>query len=49
MVNTRSTPAMAAAAITSSFFSPRGVGTTITSSATPATLAGTAFINTEDG
>ena len=49
MVNTRSTPAMAAAASTSSFFSPRGVGTTMMSSATPATLAGSAFISTDDG
>ncbi len=49
MVNTRSTPAIAAAAITSAFFSPRGVGTTMTSSPTPATFAGSAFISTDDG
>jgi hypothetical protein len=28
---------------------PSGVGTTITSSGTPATLAGMAFISTEEG
>jgi hypothetical protein len=28
---------------------PSGAGTTITSRGTPATLAGTAFIKTEDG
>ena len=39
MVNTRSTPVIAAAASTSGFFSP-AVGTTMISSATPATLAG---------
>ncbi|MCY1171728.1 hypothetical protein D9M73_118490 [compost metagenome] len=49
MVNTRSTPAMQAAASTSSLISPRGVGTTMTTSVTPATLAGIAFINTDDG
>ncbi|CNL11725.1 Uncharacterised protein [Mycobacterium tuberculosis] len=49
MVNTRSTPAMQAAASTSSLISPRGVGTTMTTSVTPATLAGMAFINTDDG
>jgi len=49
MVKTRSTPAMQAAASTSSLTSPRGVGTTMTTSGTPATLAGMAFISTEDG
>jgi len=49
MVNTRSTPVIAAAASTSGFFSPRGVGTTMISSPTPATLAGMAFISTELG
>ena len=48
-VKTRSTPAICAAASTRSLRSPRGVGTTITSSETPATRAGSAFINTEDG
>jgi hypothetical protein len=37
------------AASTSGFFSPRGVGTTMISSPTPATLAGIAFISTELG
>ena len=49
MVKTRSTPVTAAAANTNGFFSPRGVGTTMISSPTPATLAGTAFITTLDG
>lgn len=40
---------VAAAARTISLISPRGVGTTMTTSATPATLAGMAFISTEDG
>ena len=38
-----------AAASTSAFFSPPGVGTTMISSPTPATLAGIAFISTELG
>src|SRR5690554_5004444 len=49
MVNTRSTPAIAAAASTMSFTTPSGVGTTMITSATPATFAGIAFISTEDG
>ena len=49
MANTRSTPAMAAAASTSSLASPPGVGTTMISSSTPATLAGMAFMSTEEG
>ena len=49
MVNTRSTPHTCAAANTNSFITPPGVGTTMMSSCTPATLAGIAFINTEDG
>jgi hypothetical protein len=46
---TRVTPAIAAAASTIWFFTPSGVGTTMMISCTPATLAGTAFISTEDG
>jgi hypothetical protein len=38
-----------AAASTSGLSLPSGDGTTITTRATPATLAGTAFISTEDG
>ena len=49
IVNTRSTPAIAAAASTIGLRTPSGVGTTITSSPTPATLAGMAFISTDDG
>ena len=49
MVKTRLTPAMCAAASTISLMIPRGVGTTMTSSRTPATEAGMAFINTEEG
>src|SRR5216684_8935286 len=49
MVKTRSTPAIAAAASTSGLRSPEGVGTAMTSSPTPATFAGSAFISTEDG
>ncbi len=49
IVNTRSTPAIAAAASTTSFSSPRGAGTTITSSPTPATRAGMPFISTDEG
>ena len=49
MVNTRWTPAKYAAANTNGFNSPFGAGTTIIISCTPATCAGTAFINTEDG
>ncbi len=49
MVNTRVTPAKYAAASTNGFKSPFGAGTTIIISGTPATWAGTAFINTEDG
>ena len=41
----RSTPTIAAAASTRGL----GLGLTITSSGTPATLAGIAFISTEDG
>ena len=48
-LKTRSTPATAAAASTSSLRTPPGVGTTITSSLTPATFAGIAFISTDDG
>ena len=40
---------MRAAASTSGLSLPSGAGTTITSRGTPATLAGTAFISTEDG
>ena len=40
---------LAAAASTNAFFSPFGVGTTMISSCTPATLAGIAFINTLEG
>src|SRR5690606_2376381 len=49
IVNTRSTPAMHAAASTIALRTPSGVGTTITSSRTPATRAGSAFISTDDG
>ena len=49
MVNTRSTPVIAAAANTRGFFSPPGVGTTMMSSPTPATLAGIAFMSTDEG
>ena len=49
IVNTRSTPAMDAAAITIAFISPLGVGTTILIELTPATLAGMVFIKTDDG
>ena len=45
MAITRSTPASAAAARTSVF----GLGLTMTSSRTPASFAGTAFMSTEDG
>ena len=41
--------ALKGAAITKAFFSPSGVGTTMINSLTPATLAGIAFINTDDG
>src|SRR5712691_3132862 len=47
--NTRSTPAIAAAARTSGLRSPRGVGTHMMSSRTPAILAGMAFIRTDEG
>ena len=49
MVKTRSTPQIAAAASTSSLLSPPGVGTAMMISRTPATLAGTAFMITDDG
>ena len=49
MAKTRSTPETCAAASTSSLSSPSGVGTTMTSSPTPATLAGIAFMSTEEG
>ena len=49
MVNTRSTPQIAAAASTRSLRSPPGVGTTMMISRTPATFAGTAFMITDDG
>ena len=45
----RRRPAMCAAASTSGLTSPSGVGVTITSRSTPATLAGIAFISTERG
>ncbi|CPK70632.1 Uncharacterised protein [Bordetella pertussis] len=48
MAKARSTPAMAAAASTMGLRTPSGVGVTI-SSGTPATLAGMAFISTDDG
>jgi len=44
-----STPARCAAARTSGLTSPFGVGVTITSRSTPATLAGMAFISTLEG
>lgn len=40
---------MRAASNTSGFNTPSGVGTTMAKRSTPATLAGTAFIRTEDG
>src|SRR5438477_602482 len=43
------TPPRCAAASTSGLSLPSGDGTTITTRSTPATLAGTAFISTEDG
>ena len=49
MVKTRCTPQIRAAASTRSFSSPPGAGTHITSSATPATCAGIAFMITDDG
>jgi hypothetical protein len=42
------TPASRAAASTSGLSLPSGDGTTITTRSTPATLAGTAFISTDD-
>jgi len=42
-------PASFAAARTSGLSFPSGAGTTMTTRGTPATLAGTAFISTEDG
>ena len=45
----RSTPHSRAAASTSGFNSPRGDGTTITMRGTPATIAGSAFMRTDDG
>jgi hypothetical protein len=44
-----STPAICAAASTSGLTSPLGVGVTTTSRSTPATLAGMAFISSEEG
>ncbi|CFM98590.1 Uncharacterised protein [Bordetella pertussis] len=49
MAKARSTPAMAAAASTMGLRTPSGVGVTMISSGTPATLAGMAFISTDDG
>ena len=49
MANTRSAPASAAAASTSGLVSPRGVGTTMMISSTPATFAGVMFMITEEG
>ena len=49
MRNTRSTPASAAAARTVAFICPSGVGVTMMSCLTPATLAAMAFISTDDG
>ena len=49
MVQIRSTPASRAAASTAGSSSPRGAGTVITTSPTPATRAGIAFISTDDG
>ena len=46
---TLSTPARAAAARTSGFRPPPGVGLIISSSFTPATFAGMAFISTDEG
>jgi hypothetical protein len=43
------TPARLAAASTSGLIVPPDAGVTITIRATPATLAGMAFISTEDG
>ncbi len=48
-VKTRSTPLRWAAASTISFSFPSGAGTTMTISGTSATLAGIAFISTDDG
>ena len=44
-----STPARCAAASTSGLVLPPGVGVTTASRSTPATLAGIAFISSEDG
>ena len=44
-----STPEIYAAAKTSGFVLPFGVGTTMINSSTPATFAGIAFIKTEEG
>ena len=49
IVKTLLTPEINAAASTSWLICPFGVGTTMTSSLTPATLAGIAFIKTEEG
>ena len=49
MVYTSSMPARQAAASTAGLRTPSGVGTTITSSGTPATRAGMTFISTDDG
>ena len=49
MRQTSSAPAISAASMTSGLSTPPGVGTTMTMRGTPATLAGTMFISTEDG
>ena len=48
-VKARLTPATQAAASTSGLRTPCGVGTTMMMSCTPATCAGMAFINTDEG
>ena len=49
MRQTSSAPAISAASMTSGLSTPSGVGTTMTMRSTPATLAGTMFISTDDG
>src|SRR3546814_10907376 len=49
MDHIRSTPPRAAAASTMGLRTPSGVDVTMTTSPTPATLAGTAFMMTENG
>ncbi len=49
IAKTRSTPAMAAAARTNGLTLPLGKGTVMMISFTPATLAGIAFIKTDEG